>query len=418
MIRVTQLTYYRQLTKDILRQESIIFDLNDQLSSEKRIKSPSDDPMGTICVQDAYRTLDELDQYAVNVDFASTWINQSEDSISSLSDALAQAKELAEQMATGTYTSDEREAAAAEVQSIIEEIVNTLNVDVNGSYIFGGTANEESAVTLDLVVQNPPTASESNTAEGVLYGQGDYTGDLSTTVTMTVDSTYAGGVPGDPPGNDMIVNYSYYNDDGEEVTGTVTLTGAGSAYAVDILDEEGNATGIQIYAEDRDYAAGDSFSLTVGHYQGNSEDLSVNLSSNSRLTYSYTVDELLGSEGATEDGERKSILDNLISWANALENDGTDGEGQAASQDMLTTLESAMGTVLKCQADAGAKINRLETRQTLLEEEVLRMDERISEIESVDIAEATATLAVYNILYQAALAGMSMISNRSLADYL
>jgi flagellin-like hook-associated protein FlgL len=417
MIRVTQLTFFRQTTKDILAQENLLYKLNNQLSAGKRILAPSDDPMGTIWAQDAHRNLEELEQYQTNVSYAQDWLQQSEATMNSLNDALARAKELAEQVSTGTYTSDQREAVAQDVNNLIEQIINIMNVEVGQSYIFAGSANDRPALSLDLQVQNPSTPAAANTAVGLVYGQGEYTGQLSTEVTLTVDPAYAGGVPGTPPGNDLILNYSYFNDLGEEVTGTATVAGVGTGFAVDLLDENLAPSGIQVYAEDRAYAAGDSFSLAVGRLQGNSEDLQVNLSRDNRMSYNYTLDDLLGAEGLVN-GERENILDNLINWRNALTNDENDGMGQEVSQDMLTTLETAMTNLLQSQADAGAKLNRLEVRETLLGDDALRMDERLTQIEDVDVVEVSSTLALYDILYQATLKGMTMINDRSLADYL
>lgn len=417
MIRVTQLTFFRQTTKDILSQEALLYKLNNQLSAGKQILTPSDDPMGTIWAQDAHRNLEELEQYQTNVSYAQDWLEQSEATMSSLSDALARAKELAEQMSTGTYTPDQREAVAQDVDNLLEQIINIMNVEVGQSYVFAGSVNDSPALSLELQVENPSTPAATNTAAGLVYGQGDYTGQLSTIVNLNVDPAYAGGVPGNPPGNDLILNYSYYNDLGEEVTGIATLTGVGTGFAVDLLDADGNPSGIQVYAEDRAYAAGDSFSITVGRHRGNSEELNVNLSRDNRMSYNYSLDDLLGVEGLVND-KRGNILDNLVNWRNSLLNDETDGLGQETSQQMLTTLETAMSKLLQSQADAGAKLNRLEVRETLLGDDALRMNDRLTQIEDVDVVEVSSTLALYDILYQATLKGITMINDRSLADYL
>lgn len=409
-MRVTQMTFYRQTLYDMMRQTEAQFLLNNQISSGRRINQPSDDPIDNIWVQDSHRTQNEIAQYSDNVSHARDWLQLAEGQLSSMVERVTRAKELAEQMATGTYTSDQREAAALDVEAIIGQLIALGNSEINGNYIFAGTRTQNQAVTDQMRSENPAPRVDGDLTLGKLYGQGEYTGLLSREITFTVSAGYAGGVPA--AANPMQLDYQYYDDDGQLVTGTTAaITGVGTGFAVDVSD------GIQIYAEDLTYAAGDQFTLTVGRLHGNQEDINVNLSTANRMTYNYLLEDLWGAEGY-HDGEHSNLIDQLIDWQNALATDGSQGQGQQTSQEMIPKLEQVMARLLNYQADAGAKLNRLEVRKTLLEDDHLRLDDRLANLEDTDVTRAITDLKMYQILYQATLQATSLISSRNLSDYL
>ena len=611
MQRVSQMLFYRQAQNSIMRLNEGIFKLNEQAASGKRINSPSDDPVGSITAQIANRRILEIEQYDRGVDHANSWLMQAESNMQDMQDQLTRAKELAEQMATGTYSSEQRASVATEIENIISQLIVLANVEVGDSYIFSGTRGNLQAASQNLRADGAAEAHGGNSGSGVLYAKGDYTGNMSRTISLTVDGAYAGGVPA--AANPMDVDVSYVDDYGRTITHTVTLTGTGSGAAVYVGD------GIQVYAESLAYAADDQFTLNVGRQQGNQEELDVNLSWSNSMRYNYTLDQLYGQEGYLS-GEWSNILDMLTDWKEALLNDdfeqdyfkavgatynnpstsaelqvsgdftdlnGRDlefnvggpiqsqsadadlsdyrnfqvdaayaggvpsadnpmdldyeywngvawvpqtatvtgtgyddavalaggveiyvadasytagdgpfqltpvypentepsaanpmtmtytytddagvrryasvtftgtgaansqtldppgdvtlalkqgstfddfdaftltleqyGQGQKKSQEMLPELENSTATLLKYIADAGARLNRLEVRTKLLEDDSLRLYDRLSDVEDAEVTEVITNLETYELMYQAALQATAAITSRTLADYL
>lgn len=409
-MRVTQMTFYRQTLHDMLRQAEAQFLLNYQISSGRRINQPSDDPVDNIWVRDSHRAQQEITQYKTNVAHAKDWLKLADGQIASMIQHLTRAKELAEQMSTGTYTADQREQGSLEVQAIISQLIALGNSEINDNYIFAGTRTQTQAVTSQMRAENPAPRVDGDLTLGKLYGQGNYTGHMSRVITFTVNAAYAGGVPA--AGNPMLLDYQYRDDQGNLVTGTTAaITGVGTGFAVNVAD------GIQVYAEGLNYAAGDQFTLTVGRLHGNSEDINVNLSTANRMTYNYRLQDLWGAEGY-HDGEHTNLIDKLVNWQRALANDDTEGQGQQTSQEMIPKLEQFTARLLNYQADAGAKLNRLEVRQTLLGDDHLRLNDRLAHMEDTDVTKAITDLKMYQILYQATLQATSLIASRNLSDYL
>ncbi|MBD3234629.1 MAG: flagellar hook-associated protein 3, partial [candidate division Zixibacteria bacterium] len=110
-----------------------------QLSSGRRINAPSDDPVGVSRAL-AYRNyLGELDQYNRNIQRVRSILNHTDYSLGSINDFTIQAEDIALQLSNDTYDDEARNAAADQVQDILEQIINIGNTIVEDRYIFAGT---------------------------------------------------------------------------------------------------------------------------------------------------------------------------------------------------------------------------------------------------------------------------------------
>ena len=239
MLRVSQMSFYRQSISNLSKLMSEQYILNSQISGGKRIEKPSDDPVGSITAQLSHRNLEQVDQYDVDVDHAMSWIEQAESSVSSMLDLLTRAQELAEQGATGTYDGAQRNIIAQELSGIMDQLLTLANTEVNGDHIFGGSRLDDPAATEALTAMNPASPNSANTGTGGIYALGTYRGDLSRTYAITVDAGYAGGAPS--AANPMDLNVSYVDDWGRTITRQVTITGTGNGFAQEVGD------GITIY---------------------------------------------------------------------------------------------------------------------------------------------------------------------------
>jgi flagellar hook-associated protein 3 FlgL len=121
--RVTLETFYRQTMFSVLRRKEDLLRLNEQYSNGKRINRPSDDSIGVIASHLSQRTLEEVVKYDSNIDHARGWLQQAESTLRSMSDLISMAKERAEQMSTGTYTPEQRQMIATDVQNFLDQFL-------------------------------------------------------------------------------------------------------------------------------------------------------------------------------------------------------------------------------------------------------------------------------------------------------
>jgi flagellar hook-associated protein 3 FlgL len=137
-MRVTQQMLYDNYVRNMNSSLGKLMDLNSQASSMKRINKPSDDPSGMVRVLNHRDTLSAINQYQENIDMAQGWLNASDENLLQVSNIITQAKTLAEQAATGTLTSDNREQISYQVRSLFEQLIGLANLEYDGKSVYAG----------------------------------------------------------------------------------------------------------------------------------------------------------------------------------------------------------------------------------------------------------------------------------------
>ncbi|WP_017935773.1 flagellar hook-associated protein FlgL [Nocardioides sp. Iso805N] len=119
--------------------------------------------------------------------------------------------------------------------------------------------------------------------------------------------------------------------------------------------------------------------------------------------------------GSTSDGTSPStsVFDALDKLSTALRSSDQDGiqAGIQAMQDARTRISSAA-------ADEGARMNQITAASNVAGDNKLALQTVQSNVEDIDIAEATINLETQTTAYNAALAAISKTSQQSLLDYL
>ena len=109
-----------------------------QIATEKRIQTVSDDPVAASEVMADNQELRATDQYRRNLSTVSTRADLEESVLSQLTFLIERAQELATAQASGTASPATRLVAKAEVDRIIEQVVQLGNTKLGREYIFGG----------------------------------------------------------------------------------------------------------------------------------------------------------------------------------------------------------------------------------------------------------------------------------------
>lgn len=123
----------------ILDQQTKVARSQEQLSTGKRILSPSDDPSGTAALIGYRQSLDTLTQYQDNITAARQRLQREESALISVGSILDRIRELALQANNSTLSNEDRRYIAVEVRQNLDEILTVANTtDANGEYIFAG----------------------------------------------------------------------------------------------------------------------------------------------------------------------------------------------------------------------------------------------------------------------------------------
>jgi flagellar hook-associated protein 3 FlgL len=142
--------------------------VQEQLSTGKLINRPSDDPTGAVSSMRFRVSVAEQKQYVRNANDAVAWLNQIDATLSSMTDQVRRARDLALRGANeGSMGPQAREALAIEVDQIREGLLQTANATYLGRPVFGGITAGAQAYDQDGAFVGVPGAVVRTVADGV-----------------------------------------------------------------------------------------------------------------------------------------------------------------------------------------------------------------------------------------------------------
>ena len=144
--------------------------------------------------------------------------------------------------------------------------------------------------------------------------------------------------------------------------------------------------------------------IDTAQYNGDGNDFQVAIGQGETLA--------VGRNGQTA-YMNSTLFDTLGGLKKALDDNNVTGIQQA-----MTGLDSTLDHFNDQLADVGARANRLETRQGILQNMTLDFKEQLSQVEDADIAEMSIELKQVEMAYQAALMTTARVGNLSLTNYM
>lgn len=160
-MRVATMSIYNSSKYELSRTLSDYTKASITVSTGKKVQSPSDDPVGYAQVMDIDSTLSQLDQLHENIETGLTWLTTGETTLDSVLDTILEAKQVTISANNGIYSDEDFDTAAAQVDELLEQIVDLANTNVSGHYIFSGTKTDTEPYTLDETAI-PPIAYSGN----------------------------------------------------------------------------------------------------------------------------------------------------------------------------------------------------------------------------------------------------------------
>ncbi|WP_428909639.1 flagellar hook-associated protein FlgL [Niallia sp. Krafla_26] len=138
-MRVTQSMVSNNMLSNLSRSYDKIADLQNQISNQKKINRPSDDPVVAMKGITYRRNVQEVEQYKRNFSEAYNWIDNSDASLDQAGQALQRMRELIVQASNDTYDLNQRKSISEEIGQLKEQLIEIANTKVGDKYIFNGT---------------------------------------------------------------------------------------------------------------------------------------------------------------------------------------------------------------------------------------------------------------------------------------
>ena len=138
-MRITSNAIFHQLTADINRAATRLFERQRQVASTKRMAAASDDPIGAGLAVSLRETMAQLLQAQRNGDMAENKLEASQGVLTDIFSVLGDVKDLARRGVDGNMSNADRQDLATQVNQMLEQVLSDANARSIDGYLFGGT---------------------------------------------------------------------------------------------------------------------------------------------------------------------------------------------------------------------------------------------------------------------------------------
>ncbi len=135
------------------RLKTRMADAEERASTGLRIQLPSDAPEIWTSMNRLRAEQQDQVTYMANADRGETWLAASENALKTVSDILKRVKERAIQLGSDTISAEDRTNGANEINALRQELIDVANTQLDGRYLFSGTALNVAAFDQNGVYQ-------------------------------------------------------------------------------------------------------------------------------------------------------------------------------------------------------------------------------------------------------------------------
>jgi flagellar hook-associated protein 3 len=139
--RVGDFFIRQSLASQIQANQLDLFKLENEVSTGKRLILPSDDPSSALRAIDLQRALQQKQQYQTSLQGSQQLLDSADTSLQDITTTLNTIKAEALSVNNTTATADQRQAVLNDVDQAIQSLVKAGNSDLNGQYLFAGSAS-------------------------------------------------------------------------------------------------------------------------------------------------------------------------------------------------------------------------------------------------------------------------------------
>ena len=138
-MRITNSMISRNSMNNMNANKTNVNTLNNQMSSQKKISRPSEDPVVAIRALRLRSNLNELNQYfEKNIPDAESWMEITESALKNMKDILTSVRTQCDQGANDSLTAEDRNAILKNLQSLRKQVYAESNADYAGRTVFTG----------------------------------------------------------------------------------------------------------------------------------------------------------------------------------------------------------------------------------------------------------------------------------------
>ncbi|MTI86456.1 MAG: flagellar hook-associated protein 3 [Balneolaceae bacterium] len=186
-MRITQKTIFGNFMRDINKNRSEMAKIQSDLSSGRRVRVPSQDPVSFQRSRILEENIRQEEQYQSNINSGLRQSRLAQEALDETIDRLIEIKGLVVQGASSSAGESNRANMADEISGIRDSLVGTLNLSYGDRYLFAGTNSAERPFELDNTAVGGVADTSNDKPPQALAGDGVNI-DLSVTGTEIRDT--------------------------------------------------------------------------------------------------------------------------------------------------------------------------------------------------------------------------------------
>ena len=416
MLRISTPSFFARGLNAILDQQSALSQTQLQLATQKRVLTPSDDPVSATLIEAFKADLATQERYKQNGKTAQGYNEQSDGILDSITTTLARIRELILLAGNGSYGPLQRKALADEAQERLAEVVGVANSqNAEGEFLFAGFRTDVKPFT-----QNP---------DGTFAYQGD-----AGQRNIFVSNDIAVGVT--HSGFDVFVAVKEGNGD-FATAGAATNVGSGIIDPGSVADRAAfNAAPPQVYTISMVTNSAGVLAYNVfGSVDG---QLIPALPLNSVLDAppfvaggavlfngiqtGFIGTPVAGDSFTVSNSASKNLLDTVRDAIAAIRlgptNDASGAQSRMALDYTLESLDRGLENIGRVRAELGARLNVIDSELAAIEANKVSTKTTLSSLEDLEVVEAISRFNLQQIALEAAQSSFARVQNLSLFRFL
>ncbi|MBU2964840.1 flagellar hook-associated protein FlgL [Amphritea sp. 2_MG-2023] len=414
-MRISTQQQYLKAADNMQQSQVKLANLQEQITTGKKLVNPSDDPVAAAQVIKLERELAQSEKYEDNIDVTERRLELEDTILSDINIAVDRMRELAVQAGNGVLGDQDRASISSELYQLTDYVAGLMNTqDSEGEYLFAG--------------------SKGSTQPYVASGDGsyEYMGDDGQRMIQVGSSLYVASndsgqylfesVEGPlevnltgqavSNGNSFIAEAGFANEAAEEAFSkatdglgdlSVTVAGTVGNYSYTISDSGGNTL------DSAAFVPGDTV-----EYEGLTFELD--------RTPMVSTDSDENTMVINTSSERKNILEVATDLASVLAKPVESAEDQTALNEAVATgisqFEEGAEQMLAARSTLGSRLQTLEYATSSNLDFQLITESTLSSLEDASLDEVISQFKLEEITLEAAQATFGQVTSLSLFNYI
>lgn len=418
-MRVSDRMLNRSFLNNITSQKSEVDKLRNQISSQKRVSKPSDDPKSAARIINLSGQYESANKYLDNIGKSITFLNQTTSTLENILNEVSKIDVKMTELQNSAFSGSE-DIYANEIGLAIDSLLDLANTTFDGKYIFGGTdvktkpydyatgkafikQNAEDVGGDMRVKVSPILTQKINISGAELFGSiVKYDGNLDSSASVGSKNTYT---------------QTIYDVDGNSYTlsSTFEKTAANKyQFTYDITDSSG--TSVYSTAPDKIDIAFDPSTNTIKNINDIAPKLQAVNALNGKISLSLDLRSLSEKSGSTSISSAVNQKMDIFNVLLKIKEQVTNGEKPDA--EYVQAVKDFHKKVIGKLSIVGSITNRLSDNEMMLQNQQTQMQEVLANEQEVDVVDAVSQMQYYDYLLQVSYKMSSMILPKSILDYL